>query len=318
MTAGVAEVCVVCPTHRRSHLLPRLFRALEAQTYPHDRFEVHVVDDCSGDDTLEVLRRLAAASPLRVHIHQTERNSGPAAARNLGWRSSDAPIVAFTDDDCVPEPLWLEAAVAAFDDSAAVGVVQGGVVRGQDPPTTDWTIIREHDQPTPYFEGCNVLYRREALLAAGGFDERFTTAYGEDTDLAWRVIDGGWARAYAPAAVVAHDVEERPFRWHVRMGYVERSLVGIGARHPGFAAEAYWRPWAWQRDPAAMGLALLGLVGGWAAWPALALTLPWLWRRWPRRGYRSAPLLGPQRAILDLVKLAGHVEASVRHRTFVL
>jgi GT2 family glycosyltransferase len=318
VTGHEPEVCVVCPTYRRAERLPRLVAALEQQTYPLDRVEVRIVDDVSGDGTEAVLARLAAATPLRLLPMRTSANGGPAAARNLGWRATSAPVVAFTDDDCAPEPGWLAAGVAALAGSDDLGVVQGRVVRGQHVATGPWTLIREHDAPTPYFEGCNVFYRRAALEQTGGFEEAFTVAYGEDTDLAWRVIDAGYGRGFAADAVVAHDVEERTFRWHLRFGFIERSLIGIGARHPGFVAEAYWRPWAWQRDPAAMAGVVVGAVGAFWFLPLGALALPWIWLRWPRRGYRSMPLLGPQRAVLDAVKLAGHVVASVRHRTFVL
>jgi GT2 family glycosyltransferase len=311
------EVCVVCSTYRRADRLPRLVAALEAQTFPRHRFEVRIVDNGSHDDTAEVLAGLAARSPLELVPLALDVNDGPAAARNLGWRTTTAPLVAFTDDDCVPEPGWLAAAVAAMGASPEVGVAQGPVTRGQDVPLGPWTLFREHRGPTPYFEACNVVYRRAALEETGGFPEDVGW-YGEDAEAGWRVVDAGWRRAFVEGAVVAHDVEERPFTWHLRNTYLERNLVGLATRHPGFAAEAFWRPWAYQRESAAMSLALIGLAGGLVRRPLLALALPWLWLRWPRRGYRSLPLLGPQRAALDVVKVAGHVVGSVRHRTVVL
>lgn len=311
-------VGVVCPTYRRPQLLARLVAALEAQTYPLDRVEVRIIDDSSRDGTEEVLARLARETSLRLVPMATSSNAGPAAARNLGWRASTAPVVAFTDDDCVPGPRWLEAGVAALGHSSAIGVVQGRVTRPPDVPLGPWSLFREVDGPTPYFEGCNVFYGRDALDQVGGFDEGFSLPYGEDTDLAWRVLDGGWERAFADDAVVCHDIEERGFRYRLRFGYVERHLIGIGARHPGFAAAAYWRPWAWEPETVAMAAALVGLAGMPRARASALLALPWLRLRWPRGEDRRHLLLGPQRALLDTVRLAGHLAGSLRYRTFVL
>ncbi len=311
------EVCVVCSTFRRADRLPRLLAALEAQTYPFDRVEVRLVDNGSGDDTAAVLEELAAATPLRLVPMSIAVNRGPAAARNAGWRATSAPFVAFTDDDCVPAPGWLAAGVATLGAVPDAGVAQGPVTLGQDVPLGPWTVFRQHDGPTPYFEGCNLFFRRAALESTGGFAEDIGW-YGEDAEAGWRVVDGGWGRTFAPDAVVAHDVEERPFRWHLRNAYLERNLIGVGKRHPGFAAETYWRPWAWRPEMAGMAVALVGVAGTLASPWSLVLAAPWLWQRWPRRGFRSMPLLGPKRAALDAVALAGHVEGSLRHRTFVL
>lgn len=317
MSPPEPELCVVCPTFQRPEVLARLIRALEQQTFPMGRFEVRIVDDCSDDDTGEVLARLAAETSLHLIPMSTPTNGGPAAARNLGWRSTTAPVVAFTDDDCTPSPGWLSAGMASLGADDRIGVVQGRVTR-PDVPLGPWTVFREHNSATPYFEGCNVFYRRSALLETAGFDEGFTVAYGEDTDLGWRVVDAGWSRAYAAAAVVLHDVEERGFSYHLRAGLQERHVVGIGARHPGLAADAYWRPWAWRPEEVAMAFAVLGLVGAVRTPASAVLSLPWLWLRWPRRGYRTYPFLGAQLALLDLVRLVAHVAGSVRHRTFVL
>src|SRR5262245_61414849 len=106
------EVSVVVPTYRRAANLPRLVAALEAQTLPADRFEVVLVDNGSDDDTPAVLAELAASTRLHLVPLRIDVNEGPARARNAGWRASSAPLVAFTDDDCVPRPDWLEQVVA--------------------------------------------------------------------------------------------------------------------------------------------------------------------------------------------------------------
>jgi GT2 family glycosyltransferase len=314
------EVAVVVPTHDRAARALRMVDALEAQTLAPSRFEVVIVDDCSTDDTVARLEARLAGSPLRASVRTTPTNLGPAAARNVGWRSTSAAVVAFTDDDCVPAPGWLTAIVGAFADpsAAAVGVVQGRVEIPAGARFGDWTLFRKLDGPSPFFEGCNVAYRRAALEATGGFDEDIGW-YGEDAALGWAVVDAGWDRAFAGDAAVTHDVEERGLGWHVRNGFNERNLVTIAARHPRFRDEAFWKPWAFRRENVAvMGVWLAVLGVGRRRWPLLALALPWLrWRRPPPRHHRAAALVA-ERLVVDSAQAAGLLAGSVRSRILVL
>src|SRR5207302_7342787 len=96
-TRTMTRISVVVPTYQRAASLPKLIEAFEAQTLPARDFDVVIVDDASRDDTMTVLDELAARARITLRIVRNERNSGPAVARNRGWRSADAAIVAFTD-----------------------------------------------------------------------------------------------------------------------------------------------------------------------------------------------------------------------------
>ncbi len=317
------DVVVCVSTYRRPQLLPRLVAALEKQTYPADRFEIVVVDNGSGDTTPSVLRSLADASPLRLRSLVLEQNRGPAGARNRAWRTSRAPLVAFTDDDCEPEPEWLESGVALLGWDKSIGVVQGRTLVPVDAgsyPWTDWTVFRDIRWPSPWFEGCNLFFRREALEAVGGFDEDIGW-YGEETSLGWALLAAGWERAFADDAVVRHDLSERGWRYHMRQRYLEGNMVRIAARYPALRQEGFWRPWAMHRRDALFALAVLGAVGVVAGpWRkvALALAVPYLWeQRPPARRHRKAALLA-ERVAVDAGAFAGTVAESVRARIFVL
>src|SRR5438270_6893074 len=108
------RISVVVTTYERAASLARLVGGLESQTLGTDQFEVIVADDGSTDDTPHVLGRLRESTPLDLRVVRNDRNRGPAAGRNLGWRVARAPVVAFTDDDCWPQPTWLEAGLAAM------------------------------------------------------------------------------------------------------------------------------------------------------------------------------------------------------------
>ncbi|MGC9670397.1 glycosyltransferase family 2 protein [Planosporangium sp. 12N6] len=120
------------------------------------------------------------------------RAAGPAAARNVGWRAAAYPWIAFLDDDVVPAPDWLSALEGDLDVDDHVAGVQG-VVEVPMPPDrrpTDWERVTRGLADGRWITA-DMAYRREALAAVGGFDERFPRAFREDADLAFRVRRAG-------------------------------------------------------------------------------------------------------------------------------
>jgi histidinol-phosphate phosphatase family protein len=136
---------------------------------------------------------------------------GPAAARNAGWRACTAEWVVFLDDDVEPEDAWLARLAADLDAAAPdVGGVQGRIIvplpAGRRP--TDWE-RSTRGLETARWATADLAYRRAALLAVGGFDERFPRAYREDADLGLRITAAGW-RIVTGTRTVRHPV--RPAR----------------------------------------------------------------------------------------------------------
>lgn len=202
-------VSVVVPFRDRRPLLRDLLDGLEAQTWTD--VEVLLVDDGSTDGAPdEAAGRTIGGRPVTVLRHG---GRGAVAARQAGVAAARGRILAFTDSDCVPDPGWLAAGVAAIE--AGADVVQGHTrpARRRAPLERSLWVVDEGLYPT-----CNVFYRRDAYERAGGFDAGIATRYGfrpderakglgfgEDTLLGWRVRRAGTA-AYEPAAVVAHHV----------------------------------------------------------------------------------------------------------------
>jgi GT2 family glycosyltransferase len=312
-----ADIAVVVPTYCRPHLVARLVAALERQTLSPDRFEVIVVDNASPDDTIDRLTAIAAHSPLRLR-HLVEPTRGPAATRNAGWRSCSTELVAFVDDDCEPEPGWLAAGLAAIEADDQLGVVQGCTRKHDGVPLGDWTLWRQVAGPSPFFEGCNIFYRRAALESAGGFDEQLAV-YGEDASLGWTVVDAGWQRGFARDAVVYHDTEERGVRYHVRTGLLERNVARIAKQHPEFRRAAFWRPWAFRRENAAFTVAVAGLLLALTGRRAgLLLALPYVRLRLPPEGHPRPTRLFCERVLVDAAQFTGMRLGSVRHGLAVL
>ena len=213
--------------------LDRCLRALAGQTIG-PRLEIIVVDDGSADGTSDVGRRHGA----RVIRHPVNR--GLAAARNSGLAASSAPIVAFLDDDCEPEPEWAQALVAGYEDgvtgvggpvipAAPAGFMSGYLSRNN--PLTpletslarsgaiayrfllylkgQWVLPEESGARDVYaFVGANMSFRKQALVDAGQFDERFRFGCEEgDLCLALTSTLPSCRLAFTPGARVVHHFE---------------------------------------------------------------------------------------------------------------
>jgi cellulose synthase/poly-beta-1,6-N-acetylglucosamine synthase-like glycosyltransferase len=123
-------------------------------------------------------------------------------------------VVAFTDDDTVPDPEWLLCASDTFVNDRATQAAYGCVRVPLPAPPTDY----ERDAAgleTAGFVTANCFVRRSALEVIGGFDERFATAWREDTDLLFRLLHHGYVVRAVPDAVVLHPV--RPASWGVSL-----------------------------------------------------------------------------------------------------
>ena len=216
----VPPVSVVIPTKDRPDLLGRCLGAvLDQQT--EVEFEVIVVNDagCAVD--------VVAQADERVTIVQGQ-GRGPAAARNAGIAHAAGEIVIFTDDDTIPQPGWIQAAVAALGRYPdAVGVV--GCV--ESPP---FDPLYEHGIASDglgNFLTCNVSYRRDALERLRGFDTGFPYPAAEDRDLGYRMQEIGDLR-YEPQMVVVHPPRPVGVLEVARQGRFVRSEWRLHHRHP--------------------------------------------------------------------------------------
>jgi histidinol-phosphate phosphatase family protein len=190
----------------RPGALDRLVASLSTQVGPApDR--VVAIDD-----------RVGAAEPLRVEGAEVLRGdaSGPAAARNLGWRHVGAPWVAFLDDDVVLPATWsrdLVADIEALPPRAAGSQGRIAVPLPAHRRPTDWE-RQTAGLACARWATADMAYRRDVLMAVHGFDERFPRAYREDSDLGLRLTAAGWS-IEAGRREVVHPV--RPVPWTVSL-----------------------------------------------------------------------------------------------------
>lgn len=207
------SVSVVVVSLGRPAALRRCVSAIRQLRYRP--YEVIVVADEAGCDALSGHSGLEY---LRIVPNEAD---GVAAARNLGIERAAGAIVAFIDDDAVPEPMWLDHLVTAFD-APSVGAATG-YVRGRNGISYQWrarTIgrdghhgsltvsdgrarVRRPETGAVMLEGTNMALRRSVLEELGGFDSRFRF-YLDDADMALRVHDHGLETVVVPNAEVHH------------------------------------------------------------------------------------------------------------------
>ncbi|HVU71878.1 MAG TPA: glycosyltransferase [Mycobacteriales bacterium] len=318
MTDGAA-VAVVITTYGRADLLPRLATALDAQEVDGP-VEVVVYDDASVDDTPRVLAEWAARARHPVTVLRGEANRGPSAGRNAGWRATTAPLVVFTDDDCVPAPGWLAAHVAA-----AAGATRVSVGRTQPAESQ-----RAHEGPfsrtlrvddARYFQTCNVAYPRALLERLEGFDEELRT--GEDVDMGLRATEAGAGVVFTPEAFVEHDVRPSSLALALRDATRWVDIPRVVRKHPAARREYLHRSIFWKVTHLDALLLVAGAALARRQPLALALALPWLRRRsgpWRPAGTSTRRLVVslPGLLAVDLVETATMVRGSIKHRSPML
>jgi GT2 family glycosyltransferase len=252
-----ARVLFVVPTFNRAPELPRTLGAIARQNWRADALAIFVVDNSSTDSTGEIVAELGRTLRCRVD-YLRKAPEGPTIARNLGLRRADADYVAFVDSDVELDPDWTAATVAALDGDPRLAQVGGKLVFAHDRGVLNsyggsigrLGLAWDHGEGAPansetrdrdvlWVNTAAVLMRPQAVLAAGGFDERFFYGY-EEADLGLRLAIAGWRTRVVPNALAMHHVDVR-----------------IGVSHPDVVFH-------YTKNRVRMGLKCLGW--GWLTW----------------------------------------------------
>jgi len=190
-------------------------------------YEIIVVDDGSTDDTVDILLEFPTVKVIR------QPNRGLSAARNAGLYAATGSIVAYTDSDCFADADWLSLLVEQLERTGAAAVGGPNLT-----PDAGWlascvgaspgqpTHVLENDQVAEHIPGCNMAFRREALLALNGFDPQYRKA-GDDVDICWRLQQAGQWITFAAGAFVWHHRRQTPrtyFRQQAGYGEAEALL----------------------------------------------------------------------------------------------
>lgn len=324
--AGI-QVTVVVPTHNRRALLARLLASLAAQTLPPSLYEVVVVHNHTDDGTEEMARAWCAERPFAASYHRKQFN-GPARSRDFGARAARGRFIAFIDDDCVATPGWLAAGLAAFESAdreggPELGLVQGPTMPMPDQPKPLLSKTIEIPAATIFFETCNMFYRKSAFERMGGFSDDFIDRfYGEDTDLGWKVLQGGYAGRFEPAALVHHEVfKVSLYKWLAEPRFFV-NLPHLVRKYPALRERMYRRFFI-SKDSCLFNLLPLAVLSA----PLLGvfsplITLPYFVERYRNGGHVRKVHLRMGRALIGVARNGvswwALVRGSWRARTLLL
>lgn len=225
--SAAPPVSVVILNRDRLGYLHRALLGLRLQS--HRDFELVIVSNQPD--------RIRKEIPLTARARIVEcREANISRARNMGIMAASGDLIAFCDDDAVPECYWLDRLTAAFEDPD-VGAA-GGLVRGRNGVSIQWGAQEVdafgNDWPstgTPgpgralKTVGTNSAFRRTALEAIGGFDEAYRF-FLDETDVNWRLAAAGWKSVHVPEAEVHHHYAKSMYRSAER---APKSLFEIGA-----------------------------------------------------------------------------------------
>jgi glycosyltransferase involved in cell wall biosynthesis len=226
----VPDISVVIPTYSRPDRLRQCLKSLAHSTAKS--FEVIVVDDGSPDPVAATVNTFTNFMDVRCH---RQANAGPAAARNAGAALARGRFLAFTDDDCRPEPEWIaniteplrtkpEALVGGQTKNIIVDNIYSEASQDLICFLYEWAGQKKHG--FDFFASNNIACCRQSFSALGGFDASFPLAAAEDRDFGLRWKDKTWPLIFEERAVIghAHDLNFAKFFW-------QQSNYGRGAKH---------------------------------------------------------------------------------------
>ena len=223
------DCSVLVATYNRAHLLAETLEALGKQDVPPKvAWEIVVVDNNSRDGTRSVVEEFASRAPCDVQ-YRFEARQGLAHARNTGVREARGSILAFTDDDVIPDVQWLARIVAAMTAIDLDGV--GGKVLPlwetecptwlkERPDLLHWLALMIHEDPAQLtypirpscgIVGANMAFRRRVFEGLGSFDttlgHKGRKLYGgEEIEFVHRLLKAGRSIAYDPTVQVHHRI----------------------------------------------------------------------------------------------------------------
>lgn len=210
-------VSIIIPVYNQIEFTWRCLRSI-ADTPARHSFEVIVVDDCSSDATPEILGQITG-----LRIVRNDVNKGFIRTCNHGACHARGQYLLFLNNDTYILPGWLDELVDTFAAIPEAGLVgskllfpngalqeAGGIIwndasgwnygRGDSPEKPEYSYLREVD----YCSGASIMITKQLFNQLGGFDEYYMPAYGEDSDLAFRVRESGKKVLYQPLSRIVH------------------------------------------------------------------------------------------------------------------
>jgi glycosyltransferase involved in cell wall biosynthesis len=227
------KISIVIPTYQRPALLKKCLDAIMLQSFPKEAYEVIIVTDGPDEETHKMVQQYTAGEGnSNVSCYSLIVKKGPAAARNVGWKIAKGELILFTDDDCIPDFNWAKNYYNAFTFYEETLIAFTGkilVPRSMHP--TDFELNTAHLE-TADFVTANCACSKAALEMVDGFDEAFTMAWREDSDLEFKLLKRQIPIIKTEEAEVCHPVRKAP--WGVSLKEQKKSMFDalLFKKHP--------------------------------------------------------------------------------------
>jgi glucosyl-dolichyl phosphate glucuronosyltransferase len=244
---AILPASVIVCTHNRAELLRRVIAQLSAQDYPSDSFELIIVDNCSTDDTPQIVQRFIPDRAISFR-YLRENHLGVTFARNRGAEEARYPYLAYLDDDCSIGVDWLSQIMSGFDLDEQASIVAGHIVLDYDnqripawlgEKSERWlgtynfpgSQPRLLDNPVYVCEG-NMAIKRQVWKSTGGFlgMDRFSSPHVAAQEIVYlldQVKRQGGKVAFVPGAIARHHTAIPTQRWMLMRAYWHGVSDGI-------------------------------------------------------------------------------------------
>lgn len=263
------EITIILSAFKRWDLLKNAMQQISEQDYPSEKWELIVIDDANASQNKQVVESFSKKIKNLVFISEGHR--GAAKARIIGFKRAQGDIIAFTDEDTLPQTDWLTQIKKAFDAHPEAMGIEGKVISNQVKPLFSNAPENLHGG---VYIGCNTHYRRSILEKVQYYDPEFYF-WREDTDLAFKVLTHGKI-IFVPQVIMHHPPKAIPpiSLWN-NLYHLKDDML-LYRRFPGRTVSFLGKEWASHAAIAALAIlpCVIGFVS--AKWMGLALGI-WIY-----------------------------------------
>lgn len=231
------RVSIIIPVYNAEGFIKDCLNSVMDQTFPKEETEIVVINDGSTDKTAKILGEIASSrsnlpgptSFIKV-IHQ--QNQGPAAARTRGLKEAKGEYIFVLSHDCVAAADWVALVIEEFEKDRNIGIVQGKILPEKEINTPIFHCTRL-EQFSPHFETAAIAYRAAAMDKAGRYFDQNLSEFGDDADLAWRILEQGYTSKWLNKDTAYHKVLPQPFFKEIKKAWGCQKFPLLVKKHPG-------------------------------------------------------------------------------------
>ncbi len=224
------QVSVVIPAYNGERTIQQSIESVLKANWPREQLEIIVINDGSTDSTGRIVENLRESFTNIKIVNQ--KNAGAAAARSAGLRNAQGKYVFILSQDAFAHPEWIKNAVETFEQDSRIGIVQGKICL-----TEEITIPYHHAtqllRPARNFPTAAIAYRADALDKAGRYFDVRLSEYGDDTDLAWRILAKGYRSKWIDTVTAYHGVfPVNGFGYYIRRSFGAQAFALLVKKNP--------------------------------------------------------------------------------------